>query len=403
MKACLICRGGRNLCGRIVCPIELKANSLIKNFKIINKKEFHGSSPPSIFVGRMGYPKVHIGPMVPPIIGDTSIMDMPELWINESLEKILEYRYSLIRGMMEFHVDCVKRGDKIITTLQEISLGKMPVDMEVKLIKEPIPFIKIDDYSQPFGPSAPLRSFDVFSVKVDYRLEKAYYDWDLRASEAVFELYRSGVPISSIQKALSMGSFGLLKDRKLVPTRWSITAVDSIISKRLIEEIKGYNSVDKYMVFSRLYMHNNFMAILMPGSWCYEWMEGWFPGTYWNRDSYEVAIMGDYEDYWGRSSYPNIGGCYFAARLAVAEYLKRIKRQAKVLIIREIYPEFPLPLGVWFVRENIRAMFNSKPIIFDELNLNYLRNIMRISIESWIMNSKILKDELVQRRTSEFH
>ena len=40
-----------------------------------------GSSPPSVFVGSYGYPKVGVGPMVPPIHGDTSVFDIPEQWV----------------------------------------------------------------------------------------------------------------------------------------------------------------------------------------------------------------------------------------------------------------------------------------------------------------------------------
>ncbi|MDH5806793.1 MAG: Nre family DNA repair protein [Candidatus Methanomethylicaceae archaeon] len=398
---CLICRGGKRLCGKIICPIELKARSLIKNLNI--KKELYGSSPPSVFVGRIGYPKVYVGPMTPPIVGDTSIMDMPELWINEKLERIVEYRYSLIRGVMNFNINSI--NNRVITTLQEISLSRTPVDMEMILLKEPLPILKIDENSQIFGPYAPLKSFNIFSIKVDYRLEKAYYDWDLEAREAIFELYKKGVPVSSIQKAFSMGSFGLLKNRRLVPTRWSITAVDSIISKKLINEIKNYESIDKFMLFHRYYMYNNFAAILIPGNWSFEWMEGWFPGTFWNKNSHKPIIMGDYEGYWGRIKYPDIGGCYFATRLAITEYLSKIKRQAIAFVIREIFPEFPLPLGVWFVRENIRAMLNSKPLIFEELSdvLNYLGKIMKIPITEWINNSIILKNMLFQRKINEFN
>ncbi|MEM0286313.1 MAG: hypothetical protein QXW34_04160, partial [Candidatus Methanomethyliaceae archaeon] len=170
-------------------------------------------------------------------------------------------------------------------------------------------------------------------------------------------------------------------------------------------EIKNYESIDKFMLFHRYYMYNNFAAILIPGNWSFEWMEGWFPGTFWNKNSHKPIIMGDYEGYWGRIKYPDIGGCYFATRLAITEYLSKIKRQAIAFVIREIFPEFPLPLGVWFVRENIRAMLNSKPLIFEELSdvLNYLGKIMKIPITEWINNSIILKNMLFQRKINEFN
>ena len=63
-----------------------------------------GSSPPSVFVGAYGYPKVQVGPMVPPIHGDTSVLDTPELWLGKSLEDIVNYRLSLVRGVQSVPV-----------------------------------------------------------------------------------------------------------------------------------------------------------------------------------------------------------------------------------------------------------------------------------------------------------
>ena len=55
-----------------------------------------GASPPSVFVGRYGYPKVRIGPMIPPAHGDTAIMDRTEMWVGKSLEEIVGFRLSLV-------------------------------------------------------------------------------------------------------------------------------------------------------------------------------------------------------------------------------------------------------------------------------------------------------------------
>ena len=54
--------------------IIIKYHSKEKLKPILNKLKIGGSSPPSIFIGRYGYPKVSIGPMIPPVIGDTSII-----------------------------------------------------------------------------------------------------------------------------------------------------------------------------------------------------------------------------------------------------------------------------------------------------------------------------------------
>lgn len=401
---CLLCRGGRRLCGKSICPIDLKAMALVKSLKVVEAKEFVGSSPPSVFVGRYGYPKVFVGPMVPSVIGNTEIMDFPEAWLQEKIEGIVGYRYSLIRGKVLVDVETATTGGRVVGALQELAMGKTPVETEVRLLKAPSGYITIDDNSQPFGPSAPLKDFETSSVRVDHRIEKAYYDGDLRAEEAVLDLYERGVAVSRIQRAFSMGVFGLMRKRRLVPTRWSITAVDSILSQRFIDEIKEYDTVDKYLVFSRSYLHNNFVAVFMPRKWSFEWMEAWFPGTFWNPASSSPSVIGDYEPYWGRKTYPDIGGCYFATRVAVAEYLRSIRRQATVLVMREIMPEFPLPLGVWFVRENVRSMLRSKPAAFEDLSsaLIHIKNHINVPLIKWVEESEILKDSILQRRMDEF-
>ncbi len=403
---CILCRGGRNLCGKSICPIELKAKSYIKslNLNVVNATEFTGSSPPSVFVGRFGYPYVHIGPMVPPMIGDTGIMDAPEFWLDKPVDSIVNYRYSLIRGSTRMQIDSAKRGGRLIENLQELSMGSTPTDTNVEFLRPPRETVTFDDNSQPFGPSAPLKRFDLSSIKVEQRVEKAHYDRDLKANDAVYMLYNSGLEVSRIQRAFSTGVFGILKNRRLVPTRWSITAIDSILSKKMIEEIKGLETIDKHLVYVHSHLHNFFAAILMPRKWSFEWMEAWFPGTFWNMGRSEPAVEGDYEGYYGRTTYPSIGGCYFACRLAVLECLRKMRRQASVLVVREIMPSFPLPLGVWFVRENVRSMLSSHSAVFEDLksSLMYLKNFLKVSLKRWVEESFLLKDLLLQRRIDDY-
>ena len=401
---CIMCRGGRNLCGKYVCPIELKAKAYTRNFTGINATEFAGSSPPAVFVGRFGYPNVYVGPMVPPVLGNTEIMDTPEAWIDKPVDTIVNYRYSLVRGNTRMPIDSVEKGGRVIESLQELAMGTSPADTEMELLKKPCGSVSFDDNSQPFGPSAPLKKFDVASIKVDQRIEKAYYDKDLKSREAVSMLYDSGLTVTRIQKAFSMGIFGISKKRRLVPTRWSITAVDSLLSNGLIDEIKDYETIDKYLVFVHSHQYNVFVSIFIPRHWSFEWMEAWFPGTFWNPSKSEPAVEGDYEGYHGRKTYPDIGGCYFSTRLAVSEYLKKIRKQASVLVLREIMPEFPLPLGVWFVRENIRAMLNKQPALFDDLKscTAYIKNFLKVPLSRWLERSSLLTDLYCQRRLDDY-
>ena len=47
--------------------------------------------------------------------------------------------------------------------------------------------------SSPFGPLAPLKTFKSSSLSVDKRSENVYYGKDLRAAEAVIDLYQKEV------------------------------------------------------------------------------------------------------------------------------------------------------------------------------------------------------------------
>jgi hypothetical protein len=115
-------------------------------------------------------------------------------------------------------------------------------------------------------------------------------------------------------------------------------------------------------------------------------------------------VIGDAEGYYGRTAYPDIGGCYFSTRLGVAEHLKRIRRQATALVVREITPEFPLPLGVWFVRENIRSMFKGAASVFDDLKscLMHLKNFLVIPPTRWVEESTLLRETILQRRIDDY-
>jgi hypothetical protein len=392
------------LCGKLRCPIIAKAQSIVKYSTLIDSDNIQGSTPPSIFVGRIGYPKVFIGPMVPPIFGDTQILDTPESWVGKPIDQIIDYRFSLIRGKSVANVHDARAGGRLLETLQELAMGVKPVDSEIILTKKPRQIISFNENSQPFGPSAPLKSFKTGNVSVDSRIENAYYDHDLKAADAVVELYGKGVSVTQIQRPFSLGMFGHHSRRRLVPTRWSITAVDSIISIKLIEEIKQNPTVNEYRVYNFNYLDNIYVAILMPEQWRFEWIEAWFPGTVWNVNQRKPALMGDYEDYNGRTTYPNVGGCYFSTRLAVAEKLKLENRQASALVLREIHPGYILPVGVWNVRESVRCALRTMPQKFETIQdaLKYAGTKLTVPLKIWISNSVILRQALFQRKITDY-
>lgn len=403
-EICIPCKGSKYLCGRNYCPIILKLmRGSQTSFSISDFIE--GTTPPSIFVGRQNYPKVRIGPLLPNKFGETEIYDTPEAWLNFRIETILNFRYELFRSYKQVKVEQARDPEYWLLNLQDLLLSSKGVDLSVKLSKKPTKTFIQDDILPPMGPSAPMEKFEVLSTKNSERYaEKVFYDHDLNATDAMIYLYSNGVYVSRISKLLSAGMLGIKNQRKFVPTRWSITAVDDAISKFLIHKIKEMPEIDKIRVFHKKANLNNFVVIMFPEKWSYEWIEAWYPNTTWNVSNSEVSIESDHEGYAGRKSYAKLGGCYYSVRLAISEYLLKEKRQAKVLAIREIYPGFVTSTGVWFVRETMRSLLKESYIEFDSFDevFKFIVENLKIDGKDLIKNSHFIKLELIQNKLKDF-
>lgn len=401
---CLACRSVRLLCGRPSCPVLLKARVYAGIRERLASSDVVGDSPPSVFVGRYGYPRISFGPMVPPVSGETSIYDSPERWLRFSTERVVEYRSLLIRGNGRANVEDARAPNGLLEKLQTSMLSSKPIASEMKLERPPAPFLTVSEDAPPFGPSGSLVSYSFSPGSSERRIERVYYDRDLGAADAVWQLYQGGLPVSRIQKAFSIGMFGTGRRRKMVPTRWSITAVDSNLSLELLERIRGYPTIDEYRVFRYDHLNNRYFVMLIPASYSFEWIEAWFPNTAWNQGGSTFEVTGDFEPYRGRTTYAAPGGCYYSVRLATAEYLEQERRQATVLALREIYPGYLIPLGVWTVREAVRAAMNSPPALFEDFESAFLNVLsgFRIPRERWVHSSTIIKEMLHQRRITQY-
>jgi hypothetical protein len=362
-----------------------------------------GATPPSVFVGRYCYPKVKVGPMVPPLHGDTTILDKPEMWLGKSIEDIVNYRLSLVRGVLD--IDIHTTGGKYIDSLQELAMASKSAESEATFEKKPIFDVQqekelgLDTESAPFGPVAPLRNFKTSSFSVDQRLENVYYDKDLHAAEAIVELYKKGVEVSRIHRVLSMGMLGLQKNRRLVPTRWSISATDDIISVNLIRGIHTYPTIDFFEIYKYSHLGNYYSIILIPDNiWSFEMQEAWFD------NNGNLGIGADFEDAKGLDHYPSIAGAYFAARLGVAEHLLKRRRKAAALVLREIHSDYVMPVGVWQIREGIREALRRKKRQVEsfEKALSFACLNLSVSKKEWIKNSKIYKNMREQMRITDF-
>lgn len=372
------------------------------NSKRFTNKVIDGSSPPSLFVGEYGYPHVRVGPMVPPYHGDTSILDNPELWLGKSLEEIVNYRINLLKGTMIHNVS--KISDRYIESLQDMALSKRAVDSTMTFEKIPSQYLnemvlsKSDLEEIPTIFSAPVSEFKIYPSTSDERIEKKYYDGDLLASDAVIELYGNNVDITRIAKVLSIGMLGRKKNRKLVPTKWSITAADDIVSMNLLKKIKDNTVLDCYLVFDFNHLGNYYSIIFIPDDvWNFEMIESWID------TNGSVHIGSDYESGKNIDHYPSIAGAYFAARLAAAEYLFKKRKKSSVLILRETHPEYFMSLGVWQIREGIRESLKSKGKKFEtfESALKYGVSKTSLSINEWIKNSSIIRNKK-QKKISDY-
>jgi DNA repair protein NreA len=301
-------------------------------------REIDGSTPPSVFIGSWNYPDVFAGPMVAPLHGDTAVMDQPEAWIsgNKTQEEIIGYRLNLIRGKQQ--VNAADLDNRLVEKLREISLSGTSLESEIAFTSTPAGQSFSEEHT-PFGPSAEIEHFAIEAGRWDRDLERAYYDTDLLAADAVMGLHREGIPFSSIQKAFSVGTMGQGRGRHLVPTRWSITACDTIIGNNLLSTVKKNPVIDTWRVHEFSSLHNHYAVILMPTGWQYEWSEAFLHVL-----GNEELVFSDHEGTRKKTTYSPLGGCYYSCKMAVLEALAREQEQAGAIILREALRGY-VPMG----------------------------------------------------------
>ncbi|WP_257640107.1 hypothetical protein [Archaeoglobus fulgidus] len=271
---CAECKG-KLLCGRSKCPL-LEKYRFLKEIKIDSR--ILDPSPPSIFVGRVGYPKVYAGPLVS-INADPVYADSPWLW--KSIEEVIRLRTSMLRVSRRFRVEDVREEKKELTEMQEMTAAIKPVDVEAE-IRKISRKAEFDDVMQPMGYSAIAESIKLAeNPKIPDKVEKVYYD-DMKAYEALSYLYNHGFSTYYLQKIFSAGILGERKSRKLVPTRWSITAVHSIVGEAIKREIAAYKPIDKTLLFNYEHFGNHFEVILSPENYFFQLVEIWQRKSFWS-------------------------------------------------------------------------------------------------------------------------
>lgn len=409
MVSCIQCKG-RMLCHRDFCPVYTKARALFKVNENL-KELFDSNSPPSVFVGRSGYPEVNVGILSPvQRIDDAFMYENPEYWYknNFTIQKIVELRSSLINSRFKARVQDVRTNSRFIEVAQEIAMTQKPVDIEVNLKKKPEVNPNFEKVTMPFGINAPLKDIKLTeNPSINNKIEKVFSDNDLKATEAINYLYKNEFNENILSQLLSIGIFGLKKNRRLVSTRWSITATDDTIGKELLKQIRYYDQIGEHQLFYGNYFGNYYIIMLFPDVFSYELFEGYLPGALWNFTG-KIEFSTDYESFYGRKNYAdNTAGGYYAARLPLLEYFTRIKKQASCLVIRFETPEYSAPLGVWVVRVAARKTLTEIPIVFENKRsmLNkaneIIKNMFNYDMNDVLINSKLLKG-LEQSRLNRF-
>lgn len=391
-----------------------KEFSLNTQNKILQLNSLSSNSPPSIFVGsKLPYPLVNVGILAPPEKLEHSwYLDSPNAWASEGLtiQDILNLRSQLINSRFRSNVKDTLHMTRFLDIAQQIALADRHVDVEISLKKKVQLGFEVDQINSPLGPRAPLQQVRLTSSPhVPSPVEKVFSDTDLKANDAIIYLSSHEISEHVLTKILSVGALGLKKNRKLVPTRWSITAIDDMLSNNILDKVKQFQCCSEYALFEGNYLGNHYFILLFPEIFSFELFELYSPGSAWNANTNIMKASTDHEFFEGRKTYAEhcVGG-YYSARLAVAEKLKEIKRQASVLVIRIETPAYTTGLGVWVTREAARRALRNNPEVFKEKESmlktvsEKLRSSFNIDAYQIFAQSKLLSTLKNQKKLTAF-
>ena len=319
-------------------------------YRDLKISKLDSNSPPTIFVGsQLRYPLVNVG-ILSPLDRDENawIYDDAKYWAdnNFQIKDVIGLREGLLNSRFLSKVQDSRMNKKFVQIAQEIAIASKPVDIEIELKHRLKLDKKRDKILTPHGMRGGLKKAKITSnVKIHRKVDKVIND-EIKASEGIDYLYKNNFDEYTLQKILSVGVLGLKKNKRFVPTKWSITATDDTIGKNLINEVKQYQP-SNYLAYFGSYLGNFYLVLFFPDIFSYELFE-----TYVADCKGYGIYKTDYEDYFGRKDYAKetVGG-YYAARLGILEEMKRTKRQASTLTLRFITDEYWAHLGVWVVRE----------------------------------------------------
>lgn len=280
--------------------------------------------------------------------------------------------------------------DNIHEELQSIYSSKKPVESQHQFENElKIGSILSSKTAGLLGNSSPLLNITTHNnISISKHLEKHQLG-ETKAKEAVIELYERGFNDTQIRSLLSLSSFGLKKNKILVPSKWSISACDSIIEQHLYSQITKYQVANTYELFEYFDKGNHFIICMLPYPFCAEVIE-----TYFNSNN-QIIIEDDFVTFNNKlkTKEPECAGGYWATKLGMLEYMKHQKKQYAGISIR-IIQNYEIPLGVIFVRESVREALKLNPKIITQsyeefekyLSQNYSKHYVHF------ISSKLIKE-----------
>src|SRR3989338_4766333 len=393
-------------CGKGRCPLCARNNAFLKVKTTLTSTNFQTDGV-SAFVGRFGYPHINVGILAPPQPEEQAwLYDAPKYCAYKQFDipKIVDFRSSLLNSRSAIHI---KSKPKLLDLSQEVSMASKPADVEITLEKVPSFRLMVDSHAAPTGPAAALKQAKLTSnPSIHTKVQKVFGDSDLKAKDALVYLYENNFDENFLSRIMSVGVVGMKKDRKLVPTRWSITATDDTLGKNLADEIRTYSPCN-FQAFFGGYLGNYYLILFFPEVWGYELFETYAPSF--RQFDQPLRFTTDYEIYAGRKNYASetVGG-YYTVRLAILEKLQQMREQGMVIALRFITDEYTMPLGVWVTRQAARGALEGKGIEFSskELMLDYAEKLVKKKFNAdagFLLNkSMLLKSIKTQKKLAAF-
>lgn len=393
-------------CGKGRCPVCARNNAVSRVKQALTSVNFQseGVAP---FIGRYGYPRINVGILAPPQPEDEAwLYDAPKYWSykNFGIPRIVDFRSSLLNSRSAISV---KSRPQLLELSQDVGMASAPADVEIVLEKVPSFRLNVDSHSAPTGPAAALKKAKLTSnPSIHTKVQKVFSDTDMKAGEGLVYLYESNFDENFLSRMFSVGTLGLKTNRKLVPTRWSITATDDTLGKNLISEVRDYPACN-YQAHFGGYLGNYYVVLFFPEVWGYELFETYVPPFH--QFGQPLRHSTDHETYAGRKEYASgtVGG-YYTVRLAILEKMRQLRRQGTALALRFITDDYTMPLGVWVTREAARKALEGKGIEFasKELMLDYANKLVKRKFNAdasyLIERSVLLKGMKEQRKLAAF-